>query len=131
MSDKKASQASWALVTEGVATARVESHRLRHLINRALKMVKKSPAREHLETVAGDIMMAVPQRLDSLEKSLDRCSYILSTIGKSHLRNRLTIDERASVDEAVKGSTPFNPLTVKSARAVARRYLASLREGDE
>lgn len=127
---KKASQASWALVTEGVATARVEAHRLRHVLNRALRLVKDSDERDHLHQVAGDLILAGPQRLDALEKSLDRASYILSVMGKNHLRNRLTSLERSFVDDAVQGSTPFNPIMVKaSAERVARRYLAKL--GDE
>ena len=36
------SQAAWALLTEGVTSARLEAHGLRHLVTRGLKIVEQS-----------------------------------------------------------------------------------------
>ena len=34
------SYASWALLSEGVSSARVEAYRLRHLVNRAMAIIE-------------------------------------------------------------------------------------------
>jgi len=125
--DKTASetQVAWALLTEGVAQARLEVHRLRHLATRALKMIEASPAKEHFYQEAGDMIMIVPKRIEDLEKTLDRTSYALAKLGADHLRDRLTIDDRATVDDAVHRGKPFRApsLNRESARRVAERYL--------
>jgi len=126
VADKTAgqTQVAWALLTEGVAEARVEAHRLRHLMTRALKIVEKSPEKDHLYQVAGDIIMTAPQRLDKMESTLDRLSYALSVLGTDHLRDRLSLSDRAMVDDAVHQARPFaSPASPKSTARVAYRYL--------
>ena len=95
------SQASWALLTEGVTRARVDAHRLRHLVSRAQQLIEGSEEKEHLHQVAGDLIQAVPQRLQSLERALDRTSLALSKMGESFLESRLPLSDKTMVDEAV------------------------------
>lgn len=123
------SQAAWALLTEGVTSARLEAHRLRHLVTRALKLVENSPAKEHLYEVAGDILQATPKRLEALETDLDRTAYALSVIGEDHLRDRLPLADRKIVDESVEKAKPlFGPMLNRSALRVAERW--SSKEAD-
>lgn len=97
------SQAAWALLAEGVAAARVEAHRLRHLVNRALKIIDRSEHKESIYQRAGDLIVGVPMRLDRLEGLLDRTSYALTLMGKDFLKGRITLPDRQMVDEAVEG----------------------------
>lgn len=137
MSDAKTagSKATWALLAEGVASARLEAHRLHHLMTRAMKIVEKSPERDHIYQMAGDILLSAPRRMEALERHLDRLSYTLSVIGTDHLRDLLPMDDRAVVDSATAVAGVLAPQFKKSsqrvadqwlARQVARRHLADL-----
>jgi hypothetical protein len=95
------SQAAWALLTEGVTSARIEAHRLRHLISRVQKLVEQSTHREHIEQIAGDILLAVPKRLDHLEIDLDRTALALIKMGEEFLDARLPLSDKVRVEEAV------------------------------
>lgn len=122
--EASSSQAAWALLSEGVSAARVDAHRLRNMATRVLKLVEASPAKEHLHEVAGDLIQAVPQRIESLERHLDRTSYALAVIGEDHLRDRLPLADRKVVDEATDKARPlFGPLLDRSAARVAARFL--------
>jgi len=126
VSDKQAAQTqvAWALLTEGAASARLDAHRIRHLVQRGLGVVAKSPEKEAIYEAAGDIIQVLPRRLDSLETHLDRLSYALSVLGKDHLRERLPMDDRATVDDATHRARPFaSPSLQGSASRVAYRYL--------
>ena len=124
------SQVAWALLTEGVTLARVESHRLRHLINRATQLVEKSKFEDHIYQVAGDIIEGLPRRLTALEVALDRTALALSKMGDEFLDSRLPLGDKMMVDEAVEAafgkSRPFRSI---EARIVAR-YLKE-RLGEE
>ena len=112
MKDRKASsQAAWALLTEGVAEARVHAHRLRHLVDRSQSLVDaaSSEDQERLYRAGGDIISGVPKRLEELERVLDRTSYALTKMGQDFLRGRIDIDDRTKVEEAVKSSLGFSP----------------------
>ena len=126
--DKKAnSQASWALLAQGVTTARVEAHRLRHLVNRALKMIEASENKDAFYEYAGDIIEGVPRRLDKIESDLDRTSYALTQMGDSFLRGRLSVDDREMVKETV--TTHRNRVRIKKmAQQVCTRYLDETEE---
>jgi hypothetical protein len=87
-------------------------------------MVDKSSAREHLYQVAGDIIQVAPRRVETLERHLDRLSYILSVLGTDHLRDLLPISDRAIVDDAVAGAGTFGPGMSKSSSRVADLYMA-------
>lgn len=118
------SQAAWALLTEGVTKARLELHRLQHLINRATKLVEGSEEKEHIYQVAGDILSAVPDRMDKLGIALDRTSLALARMGEEFLKSRLPLSEKMMVDEAVEAA--FGTGMNRSSDAVeriARRYL--------
>lgn len=67
---------------EGVSASRVEAHRLRHLIHRALRLVEESDQKELLYQIAGDLIISVPRRLDILDTMLDKTSYALSIMGQ-------------------------------------------------
>jgi len=119
--DKKASsQVAWSLLTEGVTQARVDTHRLRLMVDRALAIVDQSEAKDHIYQVAGDLIEAVPSRLSDIERSLDRTSYALVVMGDDFLRGRIPFDDRHEVDEAVK-SAPFSTQRAKESRPNAAR----------
>ena len=119
------SYASWALLSEGVSSARVEAYRLRHLINRAMLIIDNSVAKDHLYQVAGDIIMGVPSRLDRIEQTLDRTSYALAKMGDAHLKQRLPIHDREMVEESIERADMLNPSFSKMSSNVAQRFLDS------
>jgi len=126
VSKKQASsQASWALITGGVANARVEAHRLRHLVSRATKLVEGSDQKEHLYQVAGDVIVALPTRLTNLELLLDKTALALSKMGESFLEARLPLAEKNEVEEAVEPSFGggFNRFSEESVGRVAQQWL--------
>lgn len=126
MIDRRAgSQAAWSLVMEGLASARVESHRLRQIIHRALDLVESSEAKEHLHQMAGDLIQAVPVRMDALDNDLDRTLLAMSDMGKDFLRARLPFSDKTMVDETLEGVPVAGPRpTIKeSARRVALLHL--------
>lgn len=124
ISRKAGSQAGWALITGGVNAARVDAHRLHQLLNKVLELVENSDQREHLYQVAGDLIIAVPQRLESLERQLDETSYALAIMGEDHLRDRLPLSSRNQVDETVEGAKAFGaPMLRQSVSRVAQQYL--------
>lgn len=124
---KASSQVSWSLLTEGVTQARVEAHRLRLMLDRALALVESSVAREHLWQVGGDLIQGFPERLSDLERSLDRTSYALVVMGEDFLRGRIPADDRYVVDEASKSHPYAEPRTKRDSLAerVAARHLAA------
>ena len=132
MKKQASSQAAWALLTRGVAEARTESHRLRHLLNRVLKLVETSSEKEHIHAVAGDVIVAMPQRLMVLDQVLDRRSYALSVMGSDFFESRLPLPDKELVDEAVKYSQqPFPGGSKKSSvNRVAKRYLAKISDSE-
>ena len=114
--DKTAtSQVTWALITESVSSARLNAYRLSHLVQRALALVEKSPEKEHLYQVAGDLIQGLPERMERLEGDLDRASYTLSRMGEESLRDRLPIADRTLVDESL-----YKSKTASTARVTAR-----------
>lgn len=119
------SQAAWSLLTEGVASARVEAHRLKHLINRAVALAEESEAKEHIQQVAGDILLAVPQRLDHLERHLDRTALALSKMGEDFLEARLPLSDKTEVEEAVQPAFGGGKMRTSVDRLTRRWMLAS------
>ncbi len=100
--DKKAtSEVSWSLLMEGVSAARVETHRLKQLLKRALLLVEHSEQKDHLYQVAGDLIMALPNRIDNLERLLDRTSLGLAHMGDSFLSAKMTQSDKAWVEESL------------------------------
>ena len=100
--ESTSSYASWALLSEGVSSARVEAYRLRHLVNRAMVLIEQSVAKDHLYQVAGDIIVGLPERLGRIEQTLDRTSYALAKMGDAHLKQRLPIHDREMVEERIE-----------------------------
>lgn len=109
-SKKSSSQASWALLAEGVAGARVEAHRIRSALNRIKESVDNSPAREDIYRRSGDFLTYLPTFLSKLERKLDATNYALITMGSAFYRQRLTHEDRERVDMASKyNPTPTAP----------------------
>ena len=130
MSDKQASsEAAWALITEGVTSARLEAHRLQHLVNRALQLVEASKHKEHLHQIAGDLITAVPKRLRNLEQDLDRTSLALSKMGETYLSARLPLNDKTMVEEAIDhAGFPTPGLRRSTERVVARWRARKMRD---
>lgn len=116
----------------GVNSARIETHRLHHLVNRAMKLVEVSPEREHLYSVAGDMIVAVPKRLALLERDLDKTALALSMLGEDFLKNRLSLSDRVEVEDALEGAGhPFGRPRSKGASSMAERVAQRYLESDE
>lgn len=129
--DRQASsEAAWALIIEGVSAARLEVHRLKHLVSRATKLVEKSKYREHLYQIAGDLINAIPERITQSERFLDRTSLALSKMGDEFLSARLPVSDKNMVDDAIEASGGFanglrSPKSHLTQR-VAQRYLKAM-----
>lgn len=126
LSRKAGSQAGWALIAGGVNAARVEVHRLHQLVAKVLRLVEKSPEKEHLYQIAGDLITSIPKRIERIEQQLDETGYALSLMGKEHLKDRLPVSQRALIDATVEGVPAFGvPMHRDSARRVFERYLSN------
>ena len=125
------SQAAWALLVGGVAQARVEAHRVKHLVDRALKLVESSSEKEHLYQVAGDIIVGIPARLQRLEVVLDRSGLALSKMGIEFLEARLPFSEKTLVDDAVEPAFGGGRPMESTADRVANRWLGRKRRDRE
>ena len=124
MTEKTASsQAAWALLMEGVTRSRLESHRIQLLVDRAMLIIGESDQEEHIHQVGGDIIQALPKRLDALNLALDRTSLALSKMGEDFLDSRLPLSDKTLVDEAI--SAAFGSAKPKHSMVdrVAVRYL--------
>lgn len=110
MRDQKTSnsQASWALLMEGVSSARLETHRIRQLMNRALRAIETSPQKDEIYQRVGDVVVALPNRLTRLDNLLDRTSYALALMGKESIHSRLPLGDRNLVED-VLDSVPILP----------------------
>lgn len=120
VSKKASSQAAWALLTEGVTHSRVEVHRLRHLVNRAMRLIEASDHRDHFFQMAGDVIVGIPRRLTALETDLDRTGLALSKMGAEFLESRLPLSDKIMVDEAVESAFGGNRQRQSIARIVDR-----------
>ena len=129
MQKTSSSQAAWSLLTEGVASARIEAHRLKHLINRATAIVEQSEAKAHIQQVAGDILLAAPQRLTQLERHLDRTALALSKMGEDFLEARLPISDKTEVEEAVQPAFGGGKMRTSVDRLAQRWVLAGIENG--
>jgi hypothetical protein len=124
-SKKAGSQAGFALISGGVADVRVQVHVLHQLVNKVLRLVESSSAREHLYQVAGDLIMNIPTRISRIEDRLDETSYALALMGEDHLKDRLPLRRRTLVEEAVDGAPAFESGVLRrSAERVLLRHLA-------
>lgn len=108
------SQASWALLASEVTAARVCTHRLHALLQRALDLVDESTKKEEIYSAAGDLIMGVPKNISDLENALDKASYTISKMGITFLDGRIPLEDKAEIEEAS---------TAISVRKAARRYL--------
>ena len=124
MHKRASSQAAWALLTEGVTRARVEAHRLQHLLGRASALVEASEEKEHIYQVAGDIVTAAPERLDNLLVALDRTALALSRMGDEFLSSRLSLADKTMVDEAIESAFGASHKRESAEQKLAARWLS-------
>lgn len=110
------------LLSEGVASARLEAQRLHTMLSEVMSSIQSSEHKEALYAEAGDVIQNFPTHLEALERHLDRTLYALSEVGQEEMRDHLTIEDRSRVDEAMKKVRSLNA----SASRVARSYLADL-----
>lgn len=118
MKKKSSSQASWSILSQGVSSARVESHIVRTHMNQMIETIRENPQlAEEIYKRCGDNFEALPRHLSKLERSLDRTNYALISMGSDWYRQRLTHEDREMVDMASKyNPTPF-PSTSKQSSA--------------
>ncbi len=119
---KASSEAAWALLMEGVSAARLEAHRLKHLVSRCQKLVDQSNQREHLYQVAGDAIVDMPNRLQRLETVLDRTALALSGMGEDFLSARLPLSEKQLVEETLQPGFGGSQLR-NSVETVAQQWM--------
>ena len=117
MQDRQAADASWALVTEGVTAARLDLHALETMLGKFEAVCKHPKYREVTAKLFGDLVKALPETLKSASRSLDRTSYALAKMGEDHLKDRLSLEDRAQVEDGVQ--SPQH--TMRS--HLARRYV--------
>lgn len=98
---RSSSQVSWAVLTEGVTSSRLEAYRLRQALNRCLSLVENSEKKDHLYQVAGDLISTIPERMNQLEESLDKTAYALTILGKDFLKTNLSIVDRTHVEDSL------------------------------
>ena len=124
MQRQSSSEAAWSVLTSNVSEARVEAHRLRHLVNRGLKTIEKSEEKDHIYQMAGDLIGSIPDRLDNLERLLDKTTYALALMGEDFFASRLPLSDKNEVNEAIQHSShPFSKTVRASAARVADAYL--------
>lgn len=121
------SQVAWALLTEGVTRARLEAHRIQHLVNRCMILVDASKDKDHIYQVAGDVISAFPKRMDMLQGVLDRTALALTKMGQDFLESRMSLSDKTLVEESVEPSFgKGQPRQSTPASRVAEKYLVRL-----
>jgi hypothetical protein len=89
-------------------------------------LAEASEERDHLYQVAGDIIEGLPDALNSAEEALDRTSYALAVMGEDFLKGRISLDDRARVDGALR-TAPFASRDKESSpKRLASRFLEGL-----
>lgn len=124
MKKQSSSQASWALLSQGVNEARVEAHKVSMFVNQIVSAVKGSEIEEDVYELIGDALMGLPKALVVLEQSLDRTNYALIKLGDNFYRQRLSQDDRETVDMAAR----YNAIPA-GARRVATSYIEKTKRG--
>lgn len=91
----------WALVTSAVTSARVETHRVQHLVARIRKVLDSASDsdQEVVYRLFGDAIHSLPENTDRLESNLDKASKALSDIGSDHFRKTLSPTDRSEVED--------------------------------
>ncbi len=118
MNRKASSQASWALLAQGVNEARVEAHKATVFVNQLVDGLKKTDVEDKVYELAGDTLVALPKTLLTLVQALDRTNYALIKLGDNFYRQRLSQDDRETVDLTSK----YSPIPA-AAKRVATLYL--------
>jgi len=119
-------EAMWSLLNGLVANARVESHRMRHLVNRGLAIIENDTEeqREHLYQKAGDLIVAIPERLGQLESLLDQANYALAKLEQDFLKSRVSQGVKKEIDEVMTPAIPVPAKQAELAQRIASRWEA-------
>lgn len=121
------SDASWAILTNSVTSAKVEAHQLGIFFERILKLVEKSNQRDHIHQVAGDMIKSAPETLDRLNTQLDKASYSLALIGSDFFGPKLPLDDKVEVITSVAVTKPLSDPTQQpeglKKKALVTKYL--------
>lgn len=128
MDRKASSQVTWALLVEGVSSARLHSHSLQHMLTRIFKVYDhlSDVDKEDVSAAVGDLLTAFPEKLSLLITDLDRTSYALSLMGQTFLEPRLSLKDRDMVQDASQTSK----LTQTQLRAAACQMALAYMEKD-
>ena len=94
-------QTTYALLLEGVSSAKMEAHKIQSQLNRVLNLIDASKEKDAVYEVAGDVIVSVPDRMTQLQRHLDRTLYALSIMVKEDLRDGLSMVDRKQVDGAI------------------------------
>lgn len=124
MKKQSSSQASWALLSQGVNEARVEAHKVGVFVNQIVSAVKGSEIEDEVYELIGDALMGLPKSLIVLEQSLDRTNYALIKLGDNFYRQRLSQDDRETVDIAAR----YNAIP-SGAKRIANLYIEKNKRG--
>ncbi len=100
--EKSASDATWALLAEGVADARLCVHGVGQMLTKFSKVCQNQQHKELLAKLFGDLIQALPESIQKAERALDRTGYALSKIGEDHIKERLSLEDRAKVEQGLQ-----------------------------
>lgn len=95
---KSGSQAYWSLLTSETANSRVEVHRLRLTVARALKAASEDEA---VFKLLGSVFQEFEVILSRVETSLDKANLILSKTGIPFHESRLSLGDKTRVEDAL------------------------------
>jgi hypothetical protein len=115
-----ASEAAWAILTQGVTSSRIEAHKLKNYFQRVQTLVDSSEKKDHLYQVAGDLLKAFPEVLERLSNQLDKTSYALSMMGQDFLAQQLPFEDKNEVLNAVAVTKPFGGSIPKNSSIVTK-----------
>lgn len=115
--EKDASDAAWALLAEGVADARLRVHTMGQLLTKFTEVCRGPQHKELLAKLFGDLMHSLPDSVHQAESALDRTGYALAKLGEDTLKDRLSLEDRAKVEQGLQSHAPARRA------ALANRYL--------
>jgi hypothetical protein len=108
MSTQKIASAT-LYVQEELSDARLRCDELKNHIMKAIEFVNASGKRDHIYSVAGDIVLAIPETLMKMEKALEAAALAMNKIDYEELRLGLRpekVDELERVLDSVRMNIP-------------------------
>ena len=96
-------------VQEELSDARLRCDELKNMIMTAITFVNASGKRDHIYSVAGDLMISLPETLMKLDKALDAAALAMNKIDYEEIRMSLRpekVDELERVLQNVRMTIP-------------------------